>query len=396
MQPTKLLIVDDLRENLQALGKIIEQDDREVYKAMSGDEALALLLVHDFALAIIDVMMPDMNGFELAELMRGTEKTRHIPIVFVSAGGKELNYAFKGYETGAVDFLHKPLDIAAVKSKVNVFVSLYQQRLRVKEQVEALEKSQQELHATQLELERALKMRDDFMSLVAHELRTPLNTLHLEMQLRRLRLQRDDFSNFTKDDFEKMVERDSRQIQSMIRLINDMVDVSRANTGNLSIRPGTVNLTQLIHRIVDDFAQQAQVRGCCLQLDSVENIVGNWDEFRVEQIIVNLVTNALRYGGGKPVNLSLVISGENVEVHVQDQGEGIPLNEQQRIFEKFERLGNNQVREGLGMGLYIARQLAQAHGGELTVSSSPGEGARFILRLPLTLVTPEQKTCLPC
>src|SRR5690606_23817560 len=158
MQRTKLLIVDDLRENLQALGKIIEQDDREVFKALSGDEALALLLVHDFALAIIDVMMPDMNGFELAELMRGTEKTRHIPIVFVSAGGKELNYAFKGYETGAVDFLHKPLDISAVKSKVNVFVSLYQQRLRVREQVEALEKSQQELHATQLELERALKM----------------------------------------------------------------------------------------------------------------------------------------------------------------------------------------------------------------------------------------------
>ena len=120
MHSTKLLIVDDLPENLQALAKVIEQDDREIYQASSGDAALALLLEHDFALAILDVMMPDMNGFELAELMRGTEKTRHIPIVFVSAGGKELNYAFKGYETGAVDFLHKPLDIGAVKSKVNV------------------------------------------------------------------------------------------------------------------------------------------------------------------------------------------------------------------------------------------------------------------------------------
>lgn len=384
MQRTKLLIVDDLRENLQALSKIIEQDDREIYSALSGDEALALLLEHDFALAILDVMMPDMNGFELAELMRGAEKTRHIPIVFVSAGGKELNYAFKGYETGAVDFLHKPLDIAAVKSKVNVFVSLHQQRVKVKQQVEALEQSQRELHATQLELERALKMRDDFMSLVAHELRTPLNTLHLETQVRRLRLQRDGTTAFTPDYLHAMVERDSRQIQSMIRLINDMVDVSRATTGTLSIRTGAVNLAQLVTRIVSDFSQQAQVAGCCITLEIVPDVVGDWDEFRVEQILVNLITNALRYGGGKPVSISFSFTGNHVAIHVQDQGAGIPESEQQRIFEKFERLGNNQVKEGLGMGLYIARQLAEAHGGNLSVGNTPGAGACFTLRLPFT------------
>lgn len=384
MQRTKLLIVDDLRENLQALSKIIEQDDREIYSALSGDEALALLLEHDFALAILDVMMPDMNGFELAELMRGAEKTRHIPIVFVSAGGKELNYAFKGYETGAVDFLHKPLDIAAVKSKVNVFVSLHQQRAKVKQQVDALKQSQRELHATQLELERALKMRDDFMSLVAHELRTPLNTLHLETQVRRLRLQRDGTTAFTPDYLHAMVERDSRQIQSMIRLINDMVDVSRATTGTLSIRTGTVNLAQLATRIVDDFSQHAQVAGCCIAMDTVPDVVGDWDEFRVEQILVNLITNALRYGGGKPVSIGFSLIDDHVAIHVQDQGTGIPESEQQRIFEKFERLGNNQVKEGLGMGLYIARQLAEAHGGNLSVSNTPGAGACFTLRLPIT------------
>ncbi len=385
MQRTKLLIVDDLRENLQALSKIIEQDDREIYSALSGNEALALLLEHDFALAILDVMMPDMNGFELAELMRGAEKTRHIPIVFVSAGGKELNYAFKGYETGAVDFLHKPLDIAAVKSKVNVFVSLHQQRVKVKQQVEALEQSQQELHATQLELQRALKMRDDFMSLVAHELRTPLNTLHLETQVRRLRLQRDGTTAFTPDYLHAMVERDSRQIQSMIRLINDMVDVSRATTGTLSIRTGTVNLAQLVTRIVGDFSQQAQVAGCCLVLDAIPDVVGNWDEFRVEQILVNLITNGLRYGGGKPIRIGFSLTDGYVDIHVQDQGAGIPETEQQRIFEKFERLGNNHVKEGLGMGLYIARQLAEAHGGNLSVGNTPGAGACFTLRLPLAV-----------
>ncbi|WP_147471133.1 response regulator, partial [Pseudomonas syringae] len=140
----KLLIVDDLPENLLALEALIKRADRIVYKALSADEALSLLLQHEFALAILDVQMPGMNGFELAEMMRSTEKTKSIPIVFVSAAGRELNYAFKGYESGAVDFLHKPLDIHAVKSKVNVFVDLYRQRKAVKMQVEELERSRQE------------------------------------------------------------------------------------------------------------------------------------------------------------------------------------------------------------------------------------------------------------
>ncbi len=127
-QSANILIVDDLPENLLALNALIRQDDRSIFQASCGEDALALLLEHEFALAILDVQMPDMNGFELAELMRGTDKTRNIPIIFVSAAGKELNYAFKGYETGAVDFLYKPLDVDAVKSKVNVFVELYKQR----------------------------------------------------------------------------------------------------------------------------------------------------------------------------------------------------------------------------------------------------------------------------
>ena len=179
----KILIVDDLPENLLALDALIRQDDRIVFQASSGEAALALLLEHEFALAILDVQMPGMNGFELAELMRGTEKTRHIPIVFVSAAGKESNYAAWGYESGAVDFLYKPLDLYAVKGKVNVFVELYRQRQETRKQVQALEKSRQEqevllqqLQTTQGELQHAIRMRDDFMSVVAHELLTPLNT----------------------------------------------------------------------------------------------------------------------------------------------------------------------------------------------------------------------------
>src|SRR5690606_13573319 len=323
MQRTKLLIVDDLSENLHALAKIIEQEDREIIQATSGEAALALLLEHDFALVILDVMMPEMNGFELAELMRGIDKTRHVPIVFVSAGGKELNFAFKGYESGAVDFLYKPLDIAAVKSKVNVFVALYQKRIKVGEQLEELQKSQEQLHLTQLELERTLKMRDDFISLVAHELRTPLNTLHIECQVRQLQLQRDENYVFDRERVQVMIERDMRQIKSMVRLIHDMDEVSRVKCGNLAIHPEHMNLSQLVLRIVCDFTQQALTIGSSFHLDITPDVSGFWDDFRIEQIIINLITNALRYGGYKPVGIKLVVIDDMVEVHVQDQGGGI-------------------------------------------------------------------------
>ena len=162
-EPSKILIVDDLPENLQALEALLRHDQRAIYQAGSGEQALALLLEHEFALAILDVQMPGMDGFELAEVMRSTTRTRHIPIVFVSAAGRELDYAFKGYESGAVDFMDKPLAADAVRSKVNVFVALDQQRRETRRQMLALEQSRQEqdvllreLNQTQQELQRSL------------------------------------------------------------------------------------------------------------------------------------------------------------------------------------------------------------------------------------------------
>lgn len=378
----KLLIVDDLQENLHVLAKIIEKDDRLIYLANSGEEALSLLLEHEFALAILDVMMPDMNGFELAELMRSTEKTRHIPIVFVSATGKELNYAFKGYETGAVDFLQKPLDILAVKSKVDVFVSLHKQHTEIKQKMAELEKSRAELHVTKNELEYALKMRDDFMSLVGHELRTPLNTLHIETQLRQLQLKKGDMSAFTADKLEAMIARDDRQIQSMIRLISDLNDVSRIQNGKLSIRTAETNLSELIQQIVKNLSWQADNAGVTFTLNIQNDVTGMWDELRIEQIIINLLTNALRYGNNKPVEITLQSTLTDVTFSVRDHGNGIPISAQKRIFEKFERAETKRVNDGLGMGLYIARQLAEAHHGTLNVKSAVGEGATFTLTLP--------------
>ncbi|WP_027923237.1 hybrid sensor histidine kinase/response regulator [Pseudomonas sp. URMO17WK12:I12] len=386
----KLLIVDDLPENLLALEALIKREDRMVYKALSADEALSLLLQHEFAMAILDVQMPGMNGFELAELMRGTEKTKNIPIVFVSAAGRELNYAFKGYESGAVDFLHKPLDIHAVKSKVNVFVDLYRQSKAMKQQVEALEQSRREqeallkqLQSTQLELEQAVRMRDDFMSIVAHEVRTPLNGLILETQLRKMHLARDNASAFTLDKMHAMVDRDERQIKSLIRLIEDMLDVSRIRTGKLSIRPTKFDLVQLVGNLLDNFKPQVEAAECSTRFTAERPVVGHWDEFRIEQVISNLLTNALRYGGKSQIDVRVYVQDGQARVEVQDQGIGISEENQKRIFQQFERVSAKTVVAGLGLGLFISEQIIAAHGGSIAVESKINEGALFRVCLPL-------------
>ncbi|WP_095093937.1 hybrid sensor histidine kinase/response regulator [Pseudomonas sp. Irchel 3A5] len=386
----KLLIVDDLPENLLALEALIKREDREVHKALSADEALSLLLEHEFAMAILDVQMPGMNGFELAEMMRGTDRTKNIPIVFVSAAGRELNYAFKGYESGAVDFLHKPLDIHAVKSKVNVFVDLYRQRKAMKLQVEALEQSRREqeqllakLQVTQNELEHAVRMRDDFMSIVSHEVRTPLNGLILETQLRKLHLAKDNAAAFTMEKLRAMVDRDERQIQSLIRLIEDMLDVSRIRTGKLSIRTSAFDLAELVSNLLESFSAQIAAAESSVTFKAAEPVIGVWDEFRIEQVIANLLTNALRYGARKPIHVRVYAEEGEARVEVRDQGIGISAENQQRIFQQFERVAANHAVHGLGLGLFISDQIVSAHGGRIVVESAEGEGSMFRVCLPV-------------
>jgi signal transduction histidine kinase len=362
-----VLLVDDLQENLVALEALIRQPGRRVFQARSGEEALSLMLEHTFALAILDVQMPEMNGFELAELMRGAERTRSIPIVFVTAAGHELNYAFRGYESGAVDFLYKPLDPHAVRSKVSVFVDLFRQR--------------QELQLAREELERAVAVRDDFMSMIAHELRNPLNSVYLQAQLRRKMLSEGRTPDAKA--FLKMVERDERQIRSMVRLLDDMLDVSRARTGRLTINPGPFDLAESVRAVVEAISDQASAGGVALELAAPETLPCVGDEFRIEQVVTNLLTNALRYGQGRPVAITVGTSGTEALVSVRDQGMGISPEDQERIFQQFERAQGDSQVPGLGLGLFIARQIAHAHRGQLAVRSTPGEGSEFILALPL-------------
>ncbi|HEY1027770.1 MAG TPA: hybrid sensor histidine kinase/response regulator [Pseudomonas sp.] len=385
----KVLIVDDLPENLLALRSLIQSEDRTVFQASSADEALSLLLEHEFALAILDVKMPGMNGFELAELMRGTEKTKHIPIIFVSAVGRDMDYAFRGYESGAVDFLHKPLSPFEVRSKVAMFVDLYRHRKALNMQLEVVEAARREqeallaeLRETQSELQKAVQMRDVFMSIASHELRTPLNGLILDVQLRRLRLEQGRNDAFTPDKLQEMVARDERQIRSLSRLIDDMLDISRIRTGKLSVRPQPGDLGVLAGNVVESLAAQFTSTGSQVELQVDGPAPVMMDEFRIEQVLANLLTNALRYGGGKPVSVRVKVDGDVVRAEVCDQGMGISEADQRRVFEQFERVSDTSVTQGLGLGLFISEQIVQAHGGRIELSSQLGEGSCFTVVLP--------------
>ena len=385
----KVLIVDDLPENLLALRSLIQSEDRTVFQASSADEALSLLLENEFALAILDVKMPGMNGFELAELMRGTEKTKHIPIIFVSAVGRDMDYAFRGYESGAVDFLHKPLSPFEVRSKVSMFVELYRHRKALSMQLEVVEAARREqeallaeLRETQAELQKAVQMRDVFMSIASHELRTPLNGLILDVQLRRLRLEQGRMDAFTADKLQEMIARDERQIRSLSRLIDDMLDVSRIRTGKLSVRPEPGDLGVLAGSVVEGLAPQFASAGSHIELQVEGPAPVMMDEFRIEQVLANLLTNALRYGEGKPVSVRVRVEGKLVRAEVRDQGLGISEADQRRVFEQFERASDTSVGQGLGLGLFISEQIVQAHGGRIELCSRLGEGSCFSIVLP--------------
>ncbi|MFG6433852.1 hybrid sensor histidine kinase/response regulator [Roseateles sp. LYH14W] len=386
----KLLLVDDLPENLLALQALLRDDGLQMHCATSGEEALSLLLEHEFALALLDVQMPGMSGFDLAELIRGSSRTRQLPIVFVSAADRNQAYSFRGYENGAVDFLFKPLDAQAVKSKVRVFTELHAKSRALRRQLVELETARAEqqqlldtLQRTQADLQRALKMRDEFMSMVTHELRTPLGVMALEVIMRRSRLDKGDLAWFSPERLQAMIDKDDRQVRSMTRLIEDMLDISRIQHGRLSIHPRRTDLGELAGRVVADFEPQYQQVG--LTLSAQPGIVGEWDDSRIAQVLVNLLSNALRYGQGRPVHVEVGLTGDGfARLAVTDQGPGIPAEDQGRVFQQFERLPSTGKAPGMGLGLYISQQFVQAHRGRIGLHSEPGRGACFEALLPLT------------
>ena len=388
----KILLVDDLKDNLLALEALLRRDDVTIFNAKSGNNALELMVLHEFALALIDVQMPEMNGFELAELMRGTIRTKSIPIIFVTATAQDQRYSFEGYESGAVDFLLKPLDSHAVKSKVNVFIELYRQKRELKNQLETITRNQTEqeelltkLKVTQGELEQAVQVRDEFIATLSHELRTPLTSILSWAQL----IQK---KNFAPDKLKHGIETIERSAKAQGQLIDDLLDITRIQSGKLSINFTEINPSEPVSLSIDAVRVLAESKQIVIESEikiQSEKIWG--DRERLQQIVWNLLTNAIKFsttGGMIQVRVEPVEEhGERfVAIKVIDQGKGIRPEFLPKLFERFSQADSSSIRihGGLGLGLAIVRDLVQLQSGTVRAESEGiDKGATFTALFPI-------------
>ncbi|WP_224372242.1 hybrid sensor histidine kinase/response regulator [Hyalangium versicolor] len=357
----KCLLVDDLEENLLALAALLRREDVEILQARSGSEALELLLANDVALAFLDVQMPEMDGFELAELMRGMERTRHVPIIFVTAGARDQHRQFKGYDAGAVDFLYKPLDPHVLRNKSEVFFQLYRQKRLLAHQLD--------------ELSETLRLNEMFTAVLGHDLRNPLSAILTGAEL----LQRRTEDEAVRKAAGRMLASGKR----MGRMIEDVLDLARARlAGGIPLKREETDFGQMLHRIVQE--HQAAFPERRIEVHQKGNGVGNWDADRLAQVASNLIGNALQHGDVKePIQILLDGTHDDaIRFSVENVGV-IPPDVQQSLFDPF-RGGQRQRgrKEGLGLGLYIVQQIVQAHQGDVQVESGTSRYTVFSVELP--------------
>lgn len=644
-----LLLVDDHDANIVALSAILSEPNYNIVTALSGRQALNALLEVEFALVVLDVMMPEMDGYQVASRMKEHQRTQDVPIIFLTAGATDVSQIFKGYGAGAVDYLLKPIEPEILKAKVAVFVDLFRSKQRIKQQAEALREIErqeseawfsttlrsigdavmatdttgsirfinpvaesltgwkyEEAHgkpfedvfkiideesrgaienpaakiiregtmvgignhtvllgksgkefiiensgapirneqgallgvvivfrdATEArraarrrnfiskagsvllssldytatlnsvarlavasvadcccvdmtadggrlerialahrdpekekkirekaglmafasrvvgsgkseivfgasdsvicvplsmreeclgamtffsgearprftsedllmteelgarvstaienarlydEAQKAIRLRDEFLSIASHELRTPITPLKLQLQMLKRLLAKDALASYPAHKIEQLFNIADRQMARFQKLIEELLDVSRISVGRLTLEREAFDLAEVVQEIVHQFAGELEKARCQLELE-VASAMGVWDKLRVEQVLMNLLANAMKYGAGKPIKILLESANGVARLRVQDHGRGIAKEDQARIFNRFERAASTRDFPGLGLGLYITRQILEAHGGSIKVESEPEKGATFIVELPL-------------
>ena len=356
----KCLLVDDLDENLLALSALLQTDEVQVLTARSGFEALELLLLHEVALAFLDVQMPDMDGFELAELMRGSERTRHVPLIFVTAGARERQRIFKGYESGAVDFIYKPIEPHILRNKAGVFFQLYRQR--------------QQLAHDLKERTETLRLNEMFSALLAHDLRNPLSAILASAQL----LKRRSSDDHAQEAASRILSSGSR----MGRLIEDMLDLARARlAGGIIVQRQFGDLRTLLDPVIRE--HQAAAPHCSIECVYAGEFTGHWDAERVAQVASNLIGNALKHGeASAPVQVHLDGNAAHAVAFSVANAGAIPPQTVEHLFDPFRGGARPAGRSaGLGLGLYIVYQIVKAHGGEVSVATG-GNTTTFKVQLP--------------
>lgn len=356
--------------------------DAELAKAVLAEAGLAAETAIDLpdvcarlqaktygALLLAEEGLTAKGPLELIDTLHGQAPWSDLPIIVLSLPGEPTIQAARALNalsmSANVSLLERPFRlptlVATVQSALRARARQYQVRDLLEMQA------------------RALRQKDDFISIASHELKTPLTSIGLQAYINKKRLAAGE--PLTVDWVGKLVDTTDRQVARLMRLVDDMLDISRINSGQIRISKQPVDLVQLVRAETERLAPQLAAADCAIEIETTAQAMGEWDPHRMEQVVGNLLTNAIRYAPGKPIKVSVACNDTEATVCVQDYGDGIPLADQARIFERFERAGSAVA--GLGLGLYICRELVSLHQGTIEVESKPGQGARFTVRVPI-------------
>jgi len=401
-----VLVVEDNLEMNQFIVEIL-RGEYNVISAFDGREGLEKTLKHKPDLILSDIMMPEVGGEEMVSEIRRRPELSGIGIILLTAKADD-GVRVRLLQAGAQDFVTKPFLREEVKARVQNIMSAKRTRDVLRRELQSsqedleelaqevslrrheLEKSVEVARASRDEVQRLLQLRDEFISIAGHELKTPLTPLCLQRQMIHKIMQSRGLPESVKEQkLEAYLQMSERQIDALTKLVETLLDVSQIRLGRFSIKPETnVDLFNLVQEVVERHRPQWELAQSPVKVVLLgESPKGQWDKLRMEQAISNLLTNAIKYGRGKPIEMTISSGMPGARISVRDHGPGISQADQARIFNRFERAGSMDSFGGLGLGLYITRQIVTAHSGTIGIESEIGNGASFIIDLPLKPVT---------
>ena len=366
-----ILIVDDAPENIISLKKVLEVNGFEVDTASSGEEALKKILKNSYVLIILDVQMPEMDGFEVAEAISGYSKAKETAIIFLSAASANVNLITRGYSSGGLDYISKPVDMNILLLKVKTFYRIY-------EQSRALNEMQTKL-LKEIEFRKeAERKKDEFISIASHELKTPMTSIKGYIQLLERSLDKEDLET-TRVRLHKV----QNQVEKLNLLVADLLDISKIESGKLKFNKKYFSFDKILDHIVE-IMEQANPQVKFIKKGQITTEIFG-DEMRIEQVIINFITNAIKYApDSDEVHITSELRGDEIYFSVKDFGIGMAKEHQQQIFDKFYRVEETSERfQGLGIGLYICQEIIERHEGKIGVNSEPDEGSEFYFTIPL-------------